>query len=114
MYCVVYMALTGNTAPYHITQPPIDNYEQIISPTATMTSLTCALNITITRDFIITWYHNDSFVSTTPPRGNTATLVRTNLQPSHLGVYECTFIDATNQWNLRRNIILGTCMCHVI
>ena len=105
--CVVYITFAGNSPPYHITQPPTDNYEQIVSPTATMTSITCALNITITRDILITWYHNNSFVSIPSPSGKTTTLVIRNLQPSHLGVYECTFIDTINDWRLRRTTMLG-------
>ena len=38
---------TGNTAPYHITQPSTDNDVQIVSPTATLTSITCSLNVTL-------------------------------------------------------------------
>ena len=109
MYCVVYITFAGNTAPYHITQPPTDNYEQIISPTATMTTITCALNITITRDnFLITWYHNNSFVSSPSPSGNAVTLVIEDLQPSHLGIYKCTFFDTINDWQLMRTTMLGT------
>ena len=48
---------TGNTAPYHITQPSTDNDVQIVSPTATMTSITCSLNITIPSTVIVIWSH---------------------------------------------------------
>ena len=87
----------GNTAPYHITQPSIDNDVQIVSPTATMATLTCSLNITIPFTVTITWLHNGSVVMTTPNEvtqtGSTTTLVIRNPQPSHSGVYRCVFND---------------------
>ena len=104
--CVcVCVSFTGDIAPYHITQPPTDYYEQIISPTATMASITCALNITIPSDFIILWDHNGtSTIGTT--RGKATTYMITDLQPSDVGVYECIFID-DNRWRLSRTITLG-------
>ena len=105
------MVFTGNTAPYHITQPPIDNDVQIVSPTATMANLTCSLNDTIPSSVIVSWMHN----STNPiPRNattqadNTTTLLIETLQPSDAGVYQCVFSDITisNRWSLSRNIRL--------
>ena len=52
------MVFTGNTAPFHITQPSTDNDIQIVSPTATMATLTCSLNITIPFGMFIIWDHN--------------------------------------------------------
>ena len=106
MLCRVCVSFTGDIAPYHITQPPTDNYEQIISPTATMASITCALNITISANFIITWEHNGNYIGTTQPNGQATTYVITDLQPSDVGVYECIFID-DNVWRLSRTITLG-------
>ena len=104
------MVFTGNTAPYHITQPSTDNYVQIVSPTATMATLTCSLNVTVPSRMIITWNHNGSVVVTITPdatSGNTTTLTIKNPQSSDAGVYECVFNDVVNSgWVLRRNIIL--------
>ena len=103
-----HILFTGNTAPFHITQPPTDNDVQIVSPTATMTSITCSLNITITSTVI--WSHNTSLItdfSQITTTGNTTTLLIENLQPSDAGVYQCTFNDAVGSgWTLKRNIRL--------
>ena len=101
---------TGNTAPYHITQPSTDNDVQIVSPTATMTSITCSLNITILSTMIVAWSHNASLItnlSQITTAGSTTTLLIDNLQPSDAGVYQCVFNDVTGSgWALRRNIRL--------
>ena len=104
------MVFTGNTAPYHITQPSTDNDVQIVSPIATMATLTCSLNITILSTVIVIWTHNitnfvDSSQITTT--GNTTTLLIQDLQLSDAGVYQCVFNDAlVSGWTLRRNIRL--------
>ena len=97
----------GNTAPYHITQPSIDNDVQIVSPTATMATLTCSLNITIPSTVTVAWLHNGSVVMTTPPNGadSTTTLEIGDLQPSDAGVYQCVFND-TAGYVLRRSTTL--------
>ena len=101
---------TGNRAPYHITQPSTDNDVQIVSPTATMTSITCSLNITIPSTVIVTWSHNTSLItdrSQITTADSTATLLIENLQPSDAGIYQCVFNDAVGSgWALRRNIRL--------
>ena len=101
---------TGNTAPYHFTQPSTDNDVQIISPNATMTSITCSLNITIPSTVIVTWSHNTSLItdlSQITTTGSTTTLLIENLQPSDAGVYQCVFNDIIGSgWALRRNIRL--------
>ena len=104
------MVFTGNTAPYNITQPSTDNYVLMVSPTVTMATLTCSLNVTIPFDAAVTWTHNNvinvplSQVSTT---GNTTTLTIENPQSSDDGVYQCVFNDAAGSgWVLARNIIL--------
>ena len=101
---------TGSTAPFHITQPPTDNDVQIVSPNATMATLTCSLNVTIPSDALVTWTYNNTFtvplsqVSTT---GSTTTLTIENPQSSDAGDYECEFNDNLGSgWTLRRNIIL--------
>ena len=101
---------TGITAPFHITQPSTDNDVQIVSPTATMATLTCSLNVTIPSNAAVTWRHNNtvnillSQVSTT---GSTTTLTIGNPQSSDAGDYECIFNDVVGSgWILRRNIIL--------
>ena len=100
------LCFTGNTAPYHITQPSTDNDVQIVSPTATMATLTCSLNVTIPSSVTIIWYHNGSLVATKTPNGNSTTLVIENPEPSDAGDYECEFNDLANGWVLRRNIRL--------
>ena len=99
----------GNTAPYHITQPSTDNDVQIVSPTATMATLTCSLNVTIPSTASVTWTHNNtirvySLISTA---GNTTKLTIENLQSSDAGVYRCNFNDVFGSgWIVRRNIML--------
>ena len=101
---------TGNIAPYHITQPSTDNDVQIVSPTATMATLTCSLNITIPSTVIVAWTHNNiNFIDSSQitQTGSTTTLQIQNLQPSDAGVYQCVFNDAVGSgWVLRRNIRL--------
>ena len=104
------MVFTGNTAPYHFTQPSTDNDVQIVSPTATMTSITCSLNITIPSTVTVTWSHNANLItdlSQITTAGSTTTLQIENLQPSDAGVYDCVFNDAVGSgWILQRNIRL--------
>ena len=102
---------TGNTAPFHITQPSTDNDVQIVSPTATMATLTCSLNITIpdgTREINL-WSRNSTDIPSSQTRqtDNTFTLLLQNLQPSDAGVYRCKFNDFANSgWRLERSIRL--------
>ena len=109
----VYVSFTGNTAPYHITQPSVNNYEQIIPPTATMANITCALNISIPSTIIVFWTHNgNTFITPKSPNevikeGSTVTLLLRNLQPSDLGAYKCEFSNTIDRWRLRRTITLG-------
>ena len=104
------MVFTGNTAPYHITQPLTDNDVQIVSPTVAMASMTCSLNITIPSTVVVTWSHNTNLIidpSQVTTTGNTTTLLIGNLQPSDAGDYQCVFNDAAGSgWTLRRNIRL--------
>ena len=106
------MVFTGNTAPYHITQPSTDNDVQIVSPTATMATLTCSLNITIPSTVIVSWIHNNTnFIDSSQitQTDSTTTLLIENLQPSDAGDYQCVFNDALGSgWTLRRNIRLIT------
>ena len=106
----IIMIFTGSTAPFHITQPSTDNDVQIVSPTATMATLICLLNVTIPSRAVVTWTHNntinvpDSQVSTTD---SSTTLTIENPQSSDGGVYECVFNDVHgSEWTVRRNIIL--------
>ena len=103
------MVFIGNTAPYHITQPSTDNDIQIVSPTATMASVTCSLNITIPSIVIVTWSHNVNLItdlSQITTAGSTTTLLIENLQPSDAGHYQCVFNAIGSGWTLRRNIRL--------
>ena len=112
------MVFTGNTAPYHITQPSTDNDVQIVSPTATMATLTCSLNVTIPSHAVVFWMHNNTInvpLSQVSTAGSTTTLTIENPQSSDDGVYQCVFNDvAGSGWTLRRNILLlitGTYAC---
>ena len=97
------MVFTGNTAPYHITQPSTDYDVQIVSSTATMANLICSLNVTIPSSVVVIWIHNSIIIpSGLTQTGNTTTLLIENLQPSDAGVYQCVFDDG--EWILRRNI----------
>ena len=106
------MIFTGNTAPYHITQPSTDNDVQIVSPTATMTSITCSLNITIPLSTIIIWSHNGGIATTASNKNAIQTSHSTTLQienprSSDAGVYQCVFNGFANDgWILRRSIRL--------
>ena len=105
----IYYYILGNTAPYHITQPSTDNDVQIVSPTATMTSITCSLNITIPSTVIVSWFHNGS--NGVPGKdedksNNTVTLPIRNFQSSNIGVYQCVFTELNEGWTLRRNILV--------
>ena len=108
------MVFTGNTAPFHITQPSTDNDVQIVSPTATMATLTCSLNITISfNSTIIVWGHNGRFATAASNKNaiqtsHNTTLQIGNPQSSDAGVYQCVFISIANGrgWSLRRNIKL--------
>ena len=99
----------GNEAPYNITQPSTDDDVQIVSPTATMATLTCSLNDTIPSSVMITWTHNNTIIpiNQTATTGNTTTLTIENPQSSDAGVYHCVFNDVAG-YTLRRRIIFLT------
>ena len=111
------MVFTGNTAPYHITQPSTDYDVQIVSPTATMANLICSLNITIPSSVIVIWMHDSNIIplNEATQTGNTTTLLIENLQPSDAGVYQCVFNDDYDGsgWILRRNIRLLITGMHI-
>ena len=107
------MLFTGNTAPYHITQPSTDYDVQIVSSTATMANLICSLNITIPFSMVVIWMHNSEVIPPNPATqttaGNTTSLQIENLQSSDAGIYQCVFNDdfgGGSGWALRRNIRL--------
>ena len=100
---------TGNTAPYHITQPPANNDLQIVFPNVTMMNLSCALNVNIPSGMMITWLHNGNVeVNLTTNREQTSNSVtlRRNIhtQASDAGVYQCVFSDTTIELTLKRKI----------
>ena len=99
---------TGNTAPFHIIQPLIDDYVQIVSTTMAMVSMTCSLNITIPSTMVILWSHDNIITSNgLSQTGNTATLLIRNVQPSDVGNYQCVFNDMLGSgWTISRNIRL--------
>ena len=98
----------GNTAPFYITQPSIDDNVQIVSTTMTMVTVTCSLNITIPSNMRIAWAHNNSIMSVdgVSRSDNTTTLLIRSFQPSDIGDYQCIFIDVDSGWTLRRDIRL--------
>ena len=106
------MIFTGNTAPFHITEPSTDNDVQIISPTATMATLTCSLNTTIPTNMFIFWDHNGNLATAASNKNviqnsHSTTLQIQNPQSSDAGVYHCLFNNALNDgWTLRRHIRL--------
>ena len=103
------MVFTGNTAPFHVTQPSTDYDVQIVSSTATMANLTCSLNVTIPSSVVVIWKHNTIPADEVTQAGNTTTLLIENPQPSDAGVYQCVFNDDTVGgvgWILKRNIRL--------
>ena len=107
--CYLLWYSLGNEAPYHITQPSTDNDVQIVSPTATMATLTCSLNVTIPSSMIIIWSRNSSLIGTdgVSTAGKSTTLVIEKFEPSDAGNYECQFNNPINNgWTLRRTIRL--------
>ena len=106
------MVFTGNTAPYHITQPSTDNDVQIVSLTATMATLMCSLNITIPTNMFIFWDRNGNLATKASNKNaietsHGTTLLIGNPQSSDAGVYQCVFNNvAGDGWALRRNIRL--------
>ena len=98
---------TGNTAPFHITQPSFDDFVQVVS-TNTTVSVMCLLNITIPITMTIEWAHNDTIITGDAHTGNTTTLLIQSFQPSNVGDYQCIFNDVLGSgWTIRRNIILN-------
>ena len=106
------MISTGYAAPFHISRPSTDNDVQIISPTATMATLTCSLNITIPFGMFIIWDHYGNIATIASNKNATqtshsTTLLIENPQSSDVGLYRCTFNNAVNDgWVLRRHIRL--------
>ena len=104
------MILTGNTPPFHITQPSTDNYVQIVSPTATMATLTCSLNVTIPTNMGVQWTRvtrGKKFLNSGDRTGNTTTTTIVIRQPSDNDVYQCLFSDTSgSNWAAARHIKL--------
>ena len=103
------MPFIGNTAPFHITYPPIDNYVQVVPPTATMVVVTCSLNVTIPSSTVVIWIHNNSQLPSNKSQqtDSTTTLLIGNFQQSDTGFYRCILDDASGSgWVLTRNISL--------
>ena len=97
----------GNTAPYHITQPPADIDVQVIFPNVTRMNLSCALNVNIPSGMIITWLHNGNVevnLTTNREQTNNSVTLRRNTQPSDAGVYQCVFSDTAIGLILKRKI----------
>ena len=109
----------GNTAPFYITQPLIDNDIQIVSSTETMVNLTCSMNVAI--HVAVFWNLNNTInfsIRDIIQTVNSTTLLIRDLQPSDAGVYQCIFNDNYNidssGWILRRNIrLVITCMLYI-
>ena len=103
------MMLTGNTPPFHITQPSTDNYIQIISPTATMATLTCSLNVTILTNMAVQWtrVRGKKLLNSGDRPDNTTTTTIVIHQPLDADVYQCLFSDTGgSNWAAARHIKL--------
>ena len=100
------MSGIGDTAPYHITQPPSNDYVQIVSPDAELAILMCSLNVTIPAGMTITWLHNGTIVNilnNTKEGTNNVSLIKRGPISSFAGHYQCVFDDSAGHI-LRRNI----------
>ena len=98
---------TGNTALYHITQPPTNDDIQIVFPNVTEINLLCVLNVNIPSGMMITWLHNGNVevnLTTNKEQTSNSETLRRNTQPSDAGVYQCLFSDIAMGLILRRNI----------
>jgi len=88
----------------------MDGYKQIVPTTATKTTITCSLNDTISASVEVTWFYNDSVITTpglVTQDGDTTTLLIPNLHSFDLsGTYQCLFNDSVNGWTLRRRTLL--------
>ena len=99
----------GIPAPYHLTHPPVDGYQQVVFSTTSMTTITCSLNDTIPASVEVTWYYNGGVVDLPgiTKAGDTTILPLENIlsRPSSevVGTYQCVFSDSTNGWTLRRS-----------
>ena len=108
VYCGVH---TGNAAPYHIIQPPTDDYIQIVYPNAddiTVATLSCSLNITIPDGMTVTWLRNDKVRLTQTqfyPSTNTATSLVGTTSDYGSDDYQCVF-NNTAGCTVRRSITL--------
>ena len=106
------------TAPYHIIQPPTDDYVQIVPANeepateepateepATNVTLNCSLSVNIPANMTITWLYNGRVVESTITQvDQTTNAVQLTRRPQN-GVYQCVFNDAVG-YILRRNITL--------
>ena len=101
------MIFTGNTAPYHITQPSTDYDVQIVSSTATMANLICSLNVTIPSSVAAFWMSNSYSNTRAIQSGSGTTLLLENFEQRNALIYQCVFKDVSGSgWTLRRNIRL--------
>ena len=102
---------TENEAPYHIIQPPADDYIQIFSSDAndrTFVILSCSLNITIPTGMTVTWLRDGKhFITQTQfnQPTNTAMLAVLTRSNYDYNVFQCVFND-TAGCTVRRNITL--------
>ena len=103
---------TENEAPYHIIQPPADDYIQIFSPSTndrTIVTLSCSLNITIPIGMTVTWLRDGNlFLKQTQFNQPTNTamlsvLTRSNYDPD---VFQCVF-NNTAGCAVRRSITVS-------
>ena len=102
----------GNTAPFHITEPSIDNYIQIVTVSIPANvAVMCSLNIAIPSTITTLWIHNNTITIMSDrlsQTGNTTTLLISNFQPSDVGDYQCVFNDMLGSgWIIRRFIRLS-------
>ena len=107
------MVSIENEAPYHIIQPPADDYIQIFSFDANdriVVSLSCSLNITIPTGMTVTWLRDGNHFFTQTQFNqptNTAMLLVGTTSDYRSDVFQCVF-NNTAGCAVRRSItVLG-------
>ena len=104
---------TENEAPYHIIQPPADDYIQIFSPDAnnrTLVTLSCSLNISIPTGMTVTWLRDGKNLITQTQFNrptNTATLSVLTRSNYDSDVFQCVFTNTAGCTARRSITVIG-------
>ena len=102
-----------NEVPYHIIQPPADDYIQIFSPDAndrTIVTLSCSLNITIPTGMTVTWLRGGNHFFTQAQFNqptNTAMLSVLTRSNYDLEVFQCVFNNTAGCTVMRSITVIG-------